>query len=272
MDNLDDFLKGEAEAPAVEQTTEATETTIEAPAAETPTPEAQAEPEGEQPKAERPRGPDGKFIPKGEEGASPAPTEAPLDHAALIGERRRRQEAEDRLRQLEENLRQQQAPTQAPDQWEDPEGYANYLKSDIVTQAVAAARQEAYETFQTQRIDMSRQQFAATVPDYGEKVQVFEQMVAQNPALLQELYRAPNPAEYAYNTAKTQLEIMQYGGIDGLIQARVQAALQAQAPAPQPAAQAPIPETLAGEQSARSSGPATTLTVPSLDDILRRKV
>ena len=264
MDNLDDFLKGEPEAAAIEPT-EAVETTTEAPAE----PEAQAEPEGEQPKAERPRGPDGKFIPKGEESASPAPTEAPLDHAALIGERRRRQEAEQRIAEYEARLAQlQQQPV--PDQWEDPEGFANHLKSEAVQSAVQAAREEAYQTFQTQRIAMSAEEAKARLPDYGEKMHVFEQMVAQNPTLLQELYRAPNPAEYAYNTAKIQVEISQYGGIDGLINARVQEALKAQVPAA-PAPAAPIPETLAGEQSARSSGPATTLSVPSLDDILGRK-
>jgi hypothetical protein len=264
MDNLDDFLKTDEPVEAVE---------TEAPEAEAP-----AEPTEEQPAptAERPRGPDGKFIPKGEtpatepeDGASPAPQEAPLDHAALIGERRRRQEAEQRIAEYEARFAQmqqpqvQQAPQGAPDMFEDPEGYTRY----VAAQAAEVARQEAYGQFQYQRIDTAARQFAPTVPDYAEKVQVFQQMAQSNPALLQELFRANNPAEYAYNTAKTQLEISQYGGLEGLIKARVEEALKAQPPAT-PTAPSPIPETLADAQSARGS--SASFTVPTLDDILKR--
>jgi hypothetical protein len=267
MDNLDEILNGE--------------TTTDEPTAEAPEVEAPAEPQTTEeqpaPTAERPRGPDGKFIPKGEtpatepeDGASPAPQEAPLDHAALIGERRRRQEAEQRIAEYEARFAQmqqsppvQQAPQGAPDMFEDPEGYTRY----VAAQAAEVARQEAYGQFQYQRIDTAARQFAPTVPDYAEKVQVFQQMAQSNPALLQELFRANNPAEYAYNTAKTQLEISQYGGLEGLIKARVEEALKAQPPAA-PTAPSPIPETLADAQSARGS--SASFTVPTLDDILKR--
>jgi hypothetical protein len=254
-DNLDEFLKADEPVAEVEIT--------EAPEA-VETGEAQPE------TVERPRGPDGKFIAKGEaetptEAASPAAVEPPLDHAALLGERRRRQEAEARIAEYEARFAQQpqapQAPQGAPDMFEDPEGYTRYIAS----QAAQVARQEAYGQFQYQRIGMAAAQFAPTVPDYEDKVQVFQQMVAVNPHLLQELYRAPNPAEYAYNTAKTQIEISQYGGLEKMIEARVADALKSQ-----PAQQAtpPIPDTLADAQSARGS--SASLTVPTLDDILKR--
>lgn len=265
MDNLDEFLKGNDDEVQPVDTAPA-----DPPAAEAPTEEAKPE------TVERPRGPDGKFIPKGEKqpdepapDAPPAPEEPQLDHAALIGERRRRQEAEQRLqemeRQLQERLNPPAAPTAIPDQWEDPEGFANYLKSEAVKQAVDAARQEAFQTFQTQRIEMSAAQFAPTVSDYAEKVQVFEQMMQTNPALLQELYRAQNPAEYAYNTAKTHLEVQQFGGLEGLIKARVEEALKAQVPEAPPSP--PVPDTLADAQSARGSA-AEANHVPSLDEIV----
>lgn len=264
MDGLEDFLS--AEQPAETQAAEpAPEAPVEAPpAAEAPT-EAIETPTDT---VERPRGPDGKFIAKGETPVTPepAPQEPTLDHAALIGERRRRQEAEDRIRLLEQQLQQPQAqqpaaPQGPPDQFEDPEGYTNWL----VGRASEAARNEAYQAFQYQRIQMSAEEAKAKLPDYAEKLSVFEHMAAANPQLMQELYRAPNPAEYAYNTAKTQLEISQYGGIDGLIAARVQEALKT---APQPAP-TPIPDTLADAQSARGTT-AEGLTVPTLDDILKR--
>ncbi len=264
MDNLDEFFK--ADEPEVEAEAPETPEVAEAPEA----PEAAA--------STQPRGPDGKFIPKGEtqpeapaQSAPPAPEEPQFDHAATIGERRRRQEAEaraaeleQRLAQLEQRFQPQQQPQTAPDMFEDPEGYTRY----VAAQAAETARSEAYQQFQTQRIEMSAAQFAPTVPDYADKVQAFQQMVQVNPALLQELYRSPNPAEYAYNTAKTHLEIQQYGGIEGLIKARVEDALKAQAPAPVEATPTPpIPDTLADAQSSRGSS-ADTNHVPSLDDIV----
>jgi hypothetical protein len=264
MDNLEEFLQGNNEAPEAEAVE-----TVEA------QPEVAEQPETETEKA-RARDEKGRFAPKGEtpaepEGASPAPAEPQLDHAALIGERRRRQEAEDRIRALEEQfktLQQTQQPTTQqdqgpPDRWEDPEGYDQWL----VSQAAERARAEAREAFQVERIAMAAEEMKANHPDYAEKIGVFQQMVAVNPMLADEMRRSANPARYAYDVAKTQIEISQYGGLEGLINARV-AAAQAQAPAP--VAAAPIPNTLADEQSARGGSNLTGAHVPTLDEILKR--
>lgn len=264
MDNLEEFLKG-GEAPEAEvvETAEAPE------AVETPV-------------AEEPKGPardeKGRFAPKGDnepeaqQDAPPASEEPQFEHAAVIGERRRRQEAEARIAALEQQIAQFQKPQPAPqeqaspqgppDRWEDPEGYDRWL----VGQAAQAARAEAMQTFQYQRIETSAVAFKATVPDYDEKIATFGQMLQANPGLLNELYRSPEPAKYAYNMAKTQLEISQYGGIDGLINARIEEALKQQAPAP---ATPPIPDTLADAQSARGVT-AEGIHVPTLDEILKR--
>lgn len=246
MDNLEGFFKGPDEAPEA--------------AAETPPPEATETPEvAEQPEAPaKVRDEKGRFAPKGEtESASPAP-EPPLDHAALLGERRRRQELEQRLAELEaryaQPVAQPQVPQQQegpPDRWEDPEGYDRYM----IEQVKAEARAEAMQVFQYQRIEQSAAAARQALPDYDDKIAEFGKMVQTNPALLEQLHKAPNPAEYAYNTAKTALEIAQYGGIDGLIQARVAEALKTQAPAVETATP-PIPETLADAQSARGSSAA----------------
>lgn len=251
MANLEEIINGsepvEASAPA-----------------EAPAEPVAAEPAAEvEPTQERPRGPDGKFIPKGETAdAPPASSEPQLDHAALLGERRRRQEVEARLAEMEAKFAQpapqpvqQQGP---PDRWEDPDGYDQWL----VGQAANAARAEATQTFRLQRIASSADQVRAAAPDYDEKIAVFGQMVNANPALLQELYRAPNPAQYAYSMAKTQLEISQFGGIDGLINARVQEALKTHPAAPQ------VPGTLADAQSSRGAG--GSYEPPSLEDLLKR--
>src|SRR5436853_4856515 len=104
--SLDEILNG-TEAPAPE-----------APAVETPAVEAAPEAS-----PERPRDEHGRFLPKGDEqqpveaapGASPAPTnEPPLEHPALIGERKRRQAAEQEREQLRQQLAALQQPPQPP--------------------------------------------------------------------------------------------------------------------------------------------------------------
>jgi hypothetical protein len=268
MDDLDEFLKGNDEQPVVEnETPQAPETQAQQEA----TPAEVAEPEA---KAEGPaRDEKGRFAPKGEKEPDVSPTseEPKLDHAALIGERRRRQEAEDRLREYEARLAQLQQPQfqpqqqGIPDRWEDPEGYDRYL----IAQASALAEERAMHAVQTQRIYSSAVAARAKYADYGDAHAVFGEMVQQNPMLFQQMVTAPDPAEFAYQTAKTEMEIRQYGGIDKLVQARVQAELaKAQTPAPAPTPS--IPDTLADAQSARGSSAASAFTVPSLDDILRR--
>jgi hypothetical protein len=243
MDGLEDFLS--AEQPVETQVAEpAPEAPVEAPpAAEAPTEAVETPTE----RSTRPR----RQVHR--EGAGSRPAQEPqFEHAATIGERRRRQEAEaerDALRQQLAQLQQPQPVQQQqgpPDRWEDPEGYDQWL----VGEATKAAKAEAVQAYQYQRIETSAAQYRTQVSDYDEKIAVFGQMVQSNPALLEQLHKAPNPAEYAYNAAKTQLEISQFGGIDGLVNARVEEALKTRQPVvPTP----PIPDTLADAQSARGT-------------------
>jgi hypothetical protein len=262
MDNLDDFLKGNDDAqPDVEAVTPPEP--VEQPQEQVEEP--QAETEGDKPKVERPRGPDGKFIPKGEEAGSPPAQESTIPESALLGERRRRQEAEQRLQQYEQYLAQLQQQQPDPDMFEDPDGFKKTLKEQIKAEAIAEARREAAEMFQYHRIATAAQQFMADKPDYQDAVNVFGQMAAVNPRLLAEMQAAPNPAEYAYNAGKTQVEIAQHGSLEALIQARVEAQLKA---AQTPTATPQVPDTLADAQSSRGS--AAPLNVPTLDEILKR--
>jgi len=85
----------------------------------------------EQPKEEaRPRDESGRFAKKGEEGASPAPDDQEFDGKATIGERRRRQEAEARLAELETEIQRLKTPQQQqeqPDWFADPEAREKHL-------------------------------------------------------------------------------------------------------------------------------------------------
>jgi len=223
----------------------------------------------------------GRFASKGDketdaqaasaDGASPAPGESPpLEHPALLGERRRRQEAERQLAELQARfvapeapqLRTPQPADGPPDRFEDPEGYDAWL----VQTATQQARAEAVAAHQEERIMSSADAAREKYPDWTEKAAAFAQLARQNPALERTLRSHPNPAEYAYSTAKMHLELAQHGSLEGLIAARVAEAVAKATPAPAPAADIQLPESLAGSQSARSS--AAAAGPPSLDDIL----
>lgn len=262
-DNLDDFLNGSNEAEAVE-------------AVETPEPAAESPPRDEH----------GRFAPKGEQppavepSASPAPeraAEPPLEHPALLGERRRRQEAEARLTALEARIAQPQAPqppaqqAQAPDPWEDPHGYAEWVASQAVERAVGQVQGIGQQFAGATRFDVSEMIARSKFDDYDDKLSVFTDLVQANPALAARLNQEADPAGFAYRYAKNHQEVQQLGSLDlsaieASIRAKVEAEYAARAPSPAPT----IPTTLADSQSARTSAGAPQ-SPPSLADILSRK-
>ena len=258
MDELDDFLKGP----------EAIEETVETPEPETT--EAAQEPEES---AAPVRDEKGRFAPKGEQepvaqtpeaSAPPALEENPVPVKALQEERRKRQELEARLAEYEARLS-QTPPQPAPDIWEEPDGYFDHR----LNQVLPAIEQRVMERLQNQRIAESADEARTKFADYEEVIGTFQEMMKANPVLEQQLRNHRNPAEFAYSTAKTQREIQQYGSLDALIQARVQAEaekLKAQYTPPAPS----IPDSLAEAQSARSSA-AAPFAPPTLDEILGRK-
>lgn len=217
----------------------------------------------------QPRDENGRFASKGEEqpqaeeGASPAPEakqEPPLEHPALLGERRRRQEAEARARELEQMLQSYQQPKQqaendAPDIFEDPAGYTAWLREQTKQELLQELRGQRQQTSFEARLEVSEMLAREKHPDFEEKLAVFEDLVRQNPALAVELRNHRNPAEYAYTTAKNYAEVKQFGDFEGIdaLKEKIRQELIAEAAATKPA----IPSSLATERNVGSrSGPA----------------
>lgn len=220
----------------------------------------------EQEPASQPRDESGRFAPKGEEeSVSPAPVEEKptLEHPALIGERRRRQEAEARAAELEARLNSQPAPAPA-DIWENTQEWQTQFREQVSTEA----EQRAIARIEERNIARSATAARSKYQDFDDVIGTFSDLARQNPMLERQLRDADNPGEFAYTTAKTHMELQQYGGdVNALVAARVQAELEKAKPK-QP--DVTIPESLAGAQSARG----TTAPAPSsfsLDDILRGK-
>jgi hypothetical protein len=192
---------------------------------------------------------------------TPEPDHEPqaIPFKALKDERAKRQQLEAELAELRRQItqpqppqqpafQQPQAPETAPDRWEDPEGHDRWL----MTQAASAARQEALETVRIERVTQTAMAARQRYQDFDTVVGTFQQLASMNPVLEQQMLQQPDPAEWAYRTAKTHLEVSQYGSLDAAVEARVQAKLAEEMAKLQKQAAAPAPVSLATERNVGS--------------------
>lgn len=252
---------------------------------ETPTvTEATPEPVAEQPSGQ-PRDEKGRFAPKGEnEGVSPTPVnEPPLDHAAVLGERRRRQQAEAELAELRKQLATPAPqPTVAPQPtaqqpsiqfdedlyWSNPAQFLNGFAQQIRESLMQEVRSSAPTLIQEQLIDRSEQLAKARHEDYAEASAAFRNAAMVNPQLRDKLFSQADPAEFAYQEGKRLLEMANYGSTNEYIEAevakRLEAATKAATPAPV------IPVSLADAPASGPVGEAPMRPMP-LNEILARR-
>ncbi len=228
---LDEILNGDE--PAVEVPQEAPEVVEQEPVAE-PQPV---------------RDDQGRFAAKGEEGAPPAPEEKASkgQEAAIVAERRKRQEAEARFAELERKIAEMQAAKapvepQAPPPsiWEDDQAALAHHQRQTLEQARVLSRLETSEM-------LARQAHA----DFGEVFEPMNRFLAENPALTQQAMQQPHPWEFAYKAYKNNQTMTELGALDLealkaqlMEQAKAELAATAQAKP-----QVQIPRSLAGEQS-----------------------
>lgn len=212
----------------------------------------------------QPRDESGRFAPKGEkEGAPPAPVdkEPEFDHQAVIGERRRRQEAEARLAELEQRFSaMQNPPPPAPDMFESPEEWQGHVKQEVTRDAVDQA--SLMSKLQTSEMLMHQNH------DDFEDVQAhFADLLKSNPGLREEVVNHRHPWKKAYEIAKSDLAMKELGAVnvsdlEAKLREKITAELTAQAPV-----SPNIPVSLADAQSARG-GSQVVPPRRSLEDIL----
>lgn len=184
---------------------------------------------------------------KAEVTPTPEPKQETAPVSALIAERRKRQELEARLRELE-----QAQPK--PDFYADPEKYIDSRLSERTLQ-MSAAMVEAQH------------------PDFKEKLAVFLEAAADNPLLQAEIERHPHPALYAYQQAQRIEEFRQLKDVDGMkakLRAEIEAQVRAEYEAKQAqrqAQKASLPPDLTNARATRTPEPAVNA---SLESILKR--
>ena len=114
--------------------------------------------------------------------------------SAMLDERRKRQEAEDKLAKFEE----EQPNEQIPDPVEDPEGYKTFMSD-----------KQAQESLKT-KINLSRSilmSMEGYKDDYQDKENHFIEMCKTNPTLAAQMNASDNPAKFAYDSATEDLEV-----------------------------------------------------------------
>ena len=122
--------------------------------------------------------------------ASETTEEEPWTKKAVLDERRKRQELEQRLKDLESK----KEPEPAPDWWADPEKAAQHQSQQIEARL--------YQ----QKVEIGQDLMRSQHDDYDDMEARFMEMAQENPARRTELQKSANPARFAYETAKKAAE------------------------------------------------------------------
>ena len=136
-----------------------------------------------------------------------------IPYAALKDERRKRQEYERELNYLKQQIAKEQQ--HRPDVFEDQEGAFNHLASSFE------------QRLNAQMVGLSRDMMMSSHDDYAELESEFVAMAQQNPALTQEMLSHPNPARFAYETARKARDYQAMQNVDEY-KARIEAELREQ--------------------------------------------
>lgn len=193
-----DQVAGADEAPQPEEVKEAPQ--------ETPEPEVKAKAEKEQDSTPEPE------VNESEEGEKWTKAQ----QAAVLAERRKRQELEKRLAEIEASQR--EVPRR-PDVFEDQDGAFNHVQQQLQSEMV------------NMRLEFAQEMMRDAHPDYDELEAEFIEMARENPVLQAELRKSRNPARYAYETARKAREAQELQNIDAYkekLKAEMRAELEAE--------------------------------------------
>jgi hypothetical protein len=212
---LDEILN-EKEAP------EAPETPAEAETAKPDLGARKAFQEKEQAAQEagRARDPAGKFVAetKGGPEVKAEPKPEPVKQEFTERERafltkandeaRKRQAVEQRLAALEA----QQKPAEPQKTfYEDPDAVLAQTH-----QTIAQERQQMQHAFLQNRVQVAEMIARKQHADFDQYVPLFGELLQANPTLYQEWISSPDPAEFAYTTAKNTAQLRQAGSLDAI--------------------------------------------------------
>ena len=114
---------------------------------------------------------------------------------AYMEEKRKRQELEKRLAELEPLIPKQEE--EAPDPYDDIDAYNEFMRKKWEREQEESQRQET-----VRRIEEKRQKLLEQHDDFLEMEEIFQMMVIKTPSLRDEMIQSGNEVEFAYEKAK----------------------------------------------------------------------
>ena len=165
------------------------------------------------------------------EAAKPAevakPAVAPAQNDMTDKERaflRAAQEERQKRQELERRLAAMEKPAEPAKQfWDDPDGNINTIRNEMQTLALNT------------RLNTAESIARSKYTDFDDKMAVFKEVVQRSPWLVGDMLNSPDPAQFAYTTAKNHLELQQMGNMDAIkaqvekdTEARVRAKIEAE--------------------------------------------
>lgn len=134
--------------------------------------------------------------------------------AALMAERQKRQQAEQRAAELEAQRQAEEKP------YLGEEYEARFKETEINFQ----------KQLVVQKLDLSESFARDKYADYDEKLSVFGELCQQNPTLYNQMVAQVNPAEFAYKIASNQLKLKEMSNPDEYeqkLRAKIEAEMKA---------------------------------------------
>ena len=127
-----------------------------------------------------------------EETTDHEPQQVPL--AALLDERRQKQAFKEEAERLKALVPKKQ---EAPDPYEDLEGYNEYMRKEWEADQAEKSNRERMS-----RIEEQRSAKLQTNPDLIQMEKIWEVMTAENPDLINDMIKSGNEVDFVYNKAK----------------------------------------------------------------------
>lgn len=189
----------------------------------------------------------------------------PETFKAVKEEREKRQNLEKELEALKSQFQQlqqpQEPPAPPPSIWEDETAAFQHLQQQVLAQ-----------TDQLSRINASEMAARSQFPDFQEKFDLFNQMAAQNPQLVQQAMSDPHPWAKAYQIAQSHKTMQELGAVDvSDLEAKIREKVMAEMQQGQTAVpQQNLPPSISGVTSVATRGGPQWSGPTSLADILSR--
>lgn len=170
-----------------------------------------------------------------------------VPYAALKDERTKRQQLERELAEMRGKVDglTHHKPEQAAEEgsseddfFADPTGYTS--------KTIDSRLQQVQQQYDQRLFAMSETWVRSQHEDYDDAVGAFIDAAKANPALTAQMQQSPMPAQFAYETGKTYLEVEQYGGSVESMRSKLREEILAELKQEQSQAAAKQPKSLAG--------------------------